>query len=118
MLGVAALYVAHRIRNDDGDVEHRSAFQTVTMSGSRASPRCRSTLTTAWVPARFPELSNTITRSSGCSKTVILQNDAKLSTPAFVREVRREHDAIVQDDAYTVSHARIIRDIESRCRRA
>src|SRR5450432_230212 len=41
---------------------------------------------TAWVPARLPELSNTSTRSPARSKTVILQNDAKSSTPAWVRE--------------------------------
>ncbi len=49
--------------------------------------RCVSTLTIAWVPARFPpELSSTITRLPGISNTVILQNLATLSTPAFVRE--------------------------------
>ena len=41
---------------------------------------------TACVPARFPELSNTMTRSPGRSNTVILQKVAKLSTPALVRE--------------------------------
>ena len=40
----------------------------------------------AWVPARFPELNSTMTRFPGRSNTVILQNLAKLSTPAFVRE--------------------------------
>src|SRR5580704_664256 len=41
---------------------------------------------TAWVPARLPELSSTSTRSPARSKTVILQNEAKSSTPAWVRE--------------------------------
>jgi len=41
---------------------------------------------TAWVPARLPELSNTSTRSPLSSNTVILQNEAKSSTPAWVRE--------------------------------
>src|SRR5580698_9127699 len=50
------------------------------------SLHCFSTLITACVPARLPELSRTITRSPGRSNTVILQNLAKLSTPAFVRE--------------------------------
>jgi hypothetical protein len=53
---------------------------------SFASPRCLSTLMMAWVPARPPELRRTITRSPGRSNTVILQNLAKLSTPALVRE--------------------------------
>src|SRR4029077_1399926 len=47
---------------------------------------CFSTLMIACVPARFPELNKTMTRSPGRSKTVILQNFAKLSTPAWVRE--------------------------------
>ena len=62
------------------------AFQMLAAWPSGASPRCFSTLMTDWVPARFPELSNTITRSPGRSNTVILQKVAKLSTPACVRE--------------------------------
>src|SRR6266849_4119225 len=62
------------------------AFQTLVTPVSCASPRCFSTLMTACVPARFPELSKTITRSPGRSNTVILQKVAKLSTPACVRE--------------------------------
>ena len=53
---------------------------------SATSLRCFSTLITACVPARLPELSRTSTRSPARSNTVILQNVAKLSTPAFVRE--------------------------------
>src|SRR5579859_1161193 len=53
---------------------------------SFASPFCLSTLMTACVPARLPELRRTRTRSLGRSRTVILQNEAKLSTPAWVRE--------------------------------
>jgi len=61
---------------------------TVHMFGgpSLASPLCLSTLITACVPARFPELKRTTTRSPARSKTVILQKDEKLSTPAWVRE--------------------------------
>src|SRR5689334_4717121 len=50
------------------------------------SLRCFSRLITACVPARLPELSKMITRSPDRSNTVILQNEAKLSTPACVRE--------------------------------
>src|SRR5450432_2346322 len=62
--------------------------RTLQMFGtpSCASPLCFRTLTTACVPARLPELNSTITRSPMRSKTVILQNCAKLSTPAWVRE--------------------------------
>ncbi len=62
------------------------AFQMVVASTAGASPRCRSVVMTACVPARLPELSNTITRSPGRSNTLILQKLAKLSTPACVRE--------------------------------
>src|SRR6185295_6030736 len=53
---------------------------------SPASQRWLSTLITACVPARLPELSKTITRSHRRSNTVILQNRATLSMPALVRE--------------------------------
>src|SRR6266404_1894486 len=53
---------------------------------SGTSLRCFSTLITACVPAKLPELSKISTRSPGRSNTVILQNLAKLSTPACVRE--------------------------------
>src|SRR6478609_9140806 len=56
------------------------------VAASPSAQRCLNTLMTAWVPARFPELSRTITRLPRRSNTVILQNLAKLSTPAFVRE--------------------------------
>src|SRR6187551_75722 len=62
------------------------AFQMLLACPSGASPRCLSTEMTDCVPARFPELSSTITRSPGRSNTVILQKVAKLSTPACVRE--------------------------------
>ena len=55
-------------------------------AASPASQRWFSTPITAWVPARLPELSRTMTRSPRRSNTVILQNLAKLSMPAFVRE--------------------------------
>src|SRR5450432_173658 len=48
--------------------------------------RWRSTLITACVPARLPELSSVRTRAPTRSNTVILQNLAMLSTPALVRE--------------------------------
>src|SRR5271168_532254 len=56
------------------------------VAASPSAQRCVNTLMTAWVPARFPELSKTTTRLPRRSNTVILQNLAKLSTPAFVRE--------------------------------
>ncbi len=40
----------------------------------------------ACVPARLPELRSTMTRSPARSNTVILQNFAMLSRPAFVLE--------------------------------
>ena len=51
-----------------------------------ASQRLSNKPMTAWVPARFPELNNTMTRSPRYSNTVILQNFEMLSTPALVRE--------------------------------
>ena len=51
-----------------------------------ASQRLSNKPMTAWVPARFPELNNTMTRSPRYSNTVILQNFEMLSTPAWVRE--------------------------------
>jgi len=51
-----------------------------------AAQRWFSTPITACVPARFPELNKTMTRSPRRSNTVILQNLAMLSTPALVRE--------------------------------
>ena len=56
------------------------------MCGGLPAARWRSTLITACVAARPPELSSTSTRSAARSNTVILQNLAKLSTPAWVRE--------------------------------
>ncbi len=56
------------------------------MLASPASQRWFSTLITACVPARLPELNSTMTRSPRRSNTVILQNLAMLSTPAFVLE--------------------------------
>jgi len=50
-----------------------------------SAQRWLSTPITAWVPARLPELSSTMTRSPTRSNTVILQNLEKLSTPAWVR---------------------------------
>src|SRR6185503_14275214 len=53
---------------------------------SSTSPRCLRMLITACVPARFPELRSTMTRSPSRSNTVILQNFDTLSSPALVRE--------------------------------
>ena len=58
----------------------------MTLGAPSAAAFWASTLTTACVPARLPELNSTSTRSPGRSNTVILQNEAKSSTPAFVRE--------------------------------
>src|SRR5450432_3950286 len=57
-----------------------------TSSLSLTSPRCFKVVITACVPAKFPELSSTMARSPSRSNTLILQNCAKLSTPAWVRE--------------------------------
>jgi hypothetical protein len=62
----------------------RAFHSDALLSGS--SPRWVNTLMIAWVPARLPELRRTITRSPLRSNTVILQNLAKLSIPALVRE--------------------------------
>jgi hypothetical protein len=43
-------------------------------------------LITAWLMARLPDESNTITLSPGRSNTVILRKVLMWSTPAFVRE--------------------------------
>src|SRR5437763_9014516 len=51
---------------------------------AREAQRC--CIEVGGVPARFPELNKTITRSPRRSNTVILQNLAMLSMPALVRE--------------------------------
>jgi hypothetical protein len=56
------------------------------VASSPAAQLLFSTPITACVPARFPELNSTMTRSPRRSNTVILQNFAMLSMPAFVRE--------------------------------
>jgi len=55
-------------------------------AASPAAQRWFSTPITACVPARFPELNKMMTPSPRRSNTVILQNLAMLSMPAFVRE--------------------------------
>ena len=62
----------------------RTFHSDAGLSGS--SPRCLSRLMMACVPARLPELRSTSTRSPVRSNSVILQNFATLSRPAFVLE--------------------------------
>ena len=85
VLAVAPLDVAHRVRDQHRDVEHRPRAPEIG-DASPAAQRWFSTPITACVPARLPELSSTMTRSPRRSNTVILQNLAKLSMPALVRE--------------------------------
>jgi hypothetical protein len=51
-----------------------------------------------------PELSRTTMRSPARSKTVILENDAKLSTPAWVRESEAKTILFVQKNTHTIRH--------------
>ncbi len=60
----------------------------LTMEGVRsfgALDRSSSRLTTAWVVARLPAASRTMTRSPGTSHVYILRNVEIESTPALVR---------------------------------
>ena len=66
---------------------------------------------TACVPARFPELSRTMTRSPRRSNTVILQNLAMLSMPALVRESEREDHPLVEPYADAVGHAKRLKNM-------
>ena len=67
-------------------LEFVSTQPPAEVRASPAAQRWFNRLITAWVPARLPELSRTMTRLPPRSNTVILQNLAKLSMPAFVRE--------------------------------
>jgi hypothetical protein len=63
------------------------AFHTLSSCGPvRSQTICR----TAWVIARLPADNSTISRSPGCSNTVILRKVEIWSTPALVRESDRK----------------------------
>ena len=71
---------------------------------SLAFTRCFSTLMTACVPARLPELNRTMTRSPARSNEFILQKLRKIVDLCMGTRVRGKNQSVVEHDADTVGH--------------
>jgi len=108
VFSVAALDIAHRVCDQHRNVEHRPCVPEVSPA-SFAGKRQRLVQQRRSRPA-FRKVSRAQkdddTGRRGRSKTVILQNLAKLSMPALVRESEAKDHPLVESQADAVGHAR------------
>ena len=104
VLAVAPLDVAHRVRHQHRDLEHRGARST---GWRRCRRRCSAGSARRSPPACRRDCPNSgarCTRSPRRSNTVILQNLAMLSMPALVRESDAKMSPLVEHDADAIGH--------------
>ena len=105
MLAVAALDSPHRVRNDDGDVEHRASVPNADDVVFLRFPALLEHTDDGLRPgqvSRAQQHNHPITRALEHGH---LAERRKVIDPGIRARVRRQHDAVIQKDAYTVGHA-------------